>query len=259
VSEAIGGILITGAASGIGRAIALLAAERGKPVGLVDLAREALEHVAQQARELGAPSALALPADVTRESDVERAFAAMRAQGGLDGVVAAAGIAPPGMLHEAPPEHWDRVLATNLGGTVRTCRHALRAFLDEGRGGAIVCVSSPLGVAATPGGNAAYCASKAAVDGLVRSLAVDYGRAGVRVNSLRPGATETPLMWAGVPSPEIPAMRVAVGDVVPLGRLAEPAEPAAAALWLLSPEASYVTGSALVCDGGALARSALPA
>jgi len=127
----------------------------------------------------------------------------------------------------------------------------------ESDGGSIVCVSSPLAVVATPGGSGAYSASKGGVSALVRSLAVDYARRGIRVNALLPGPTETDLMWATVSAEEIDSTRELVAGEVPLGRLATPEEVARAAIWLLSDEASYVTGAQLPCDGGVLAKASI--
>ena len=100
----------------------------------------------------------------------------------------------------------------------------------------------------------AYSAAKAGVSALVRCLAVDYARYGIRVNAIVPGATETALMWDNVPHEDVAGMRETIHGEVPLGRQGDPQEPARAAVWLLSDEASYVTGSHLVCDGGILAK-----
>jgi NAD(P)-dependent dehydrogenase (short-subunit alcohol dehydrogenase family) len=126
-----------------------------------------------------------------------------------------------------------------------------------GTGGSIVCVSSPFALTAPEAGASAYSASKAGISALVRSLAVDYGRHGIRVNAILPGPTETELMWANVPESERARVRRTIESEVPLGRLADPKEPARAAMWLLSDNASYVTGSQLACDGGVLAKASV--
>ena len=124
--------------------------------------------------------------------------------------------------------------------------------------GAIVVCSSPAAfVAFASGGTSAYSASKGGVSALVRSLAIDYAQNGIRVNAVVPGPTETPLMWAAVPTSQREEVRQQVLREVPLRRIANPSEPAAAALWLLSDEAAYVTGSHLVCDGGVLAKASI--
>jgi NAD(P)-dependent dehydrogenase (short-subunit alcohol dehydrogenase family) len=148
-------------------------------------------------------------------------------------------------------------LAINLRGAALTCKHALRSFGRTGTPGAIVCLSSPLALSAPPGGNSAYCASKAGIDALVRSLAVDYASQSIRVNAIAPGPTETPLMFEAVSSEDVPEVRETVGSQVPLGRLAHPIEVAHAVLWLLSPQASFVTGASILCDGGVTAKASI--
>jgi NAD(P)-dependent dehydrogenase (short-subunit alcohol dehydrogenase family) len=199
---------------------------------------------------------LGLTCDVSREDQVDEAFAtAKREHGPLTGVVASAGIDRGGPLHDLSAAEWDDVIAVNLRGTFLTCRAALRGML--GRVGSLVCVSSPFAFVAAPGGVGAYSASKAGISALVRALAVDYGREGIRVNAVLPGPTETALMWAGVDPDRIEQVRAVIREEVPLGRLASPEEPARAVAWLLSDAASYVTGSQLACDGGVLAKASV--
>jgi NAD(P)-dependent dehydrogenase (short-subunit alcohol dehydrogenase family) len=246
-------LLITGAASGIGAAVARLAPD-ATPLVLVDRDEPAVLALAAELEGTGR-RAIAVGADVREADDVARAFVAAATLGDLGGVVASAGIDRGGLLHELPAASWDDVIAVNLRGAFLTCQAAVRAM--RGAGGSIVCVSSPLGQVAVPGGAAAYSASKAGIGALVRSAAVDYGRDGIRVNAVLPGPTETALMWAAVAPGEVAAMRDTVAAEVPLGRLADPGEPARAALWLLSDDASYVTGSQLACDGGVLAKASV--
>jgi NAD(P)-dependent dehydrogenase (short-subunit alcohol dehydrogenase family) len=130
-------------------------------------------------------------------------------------------------------------------------------MLDHGHGGSIVCASSPWGEVSAPGGATAYSASKGGVSAFVRSTALDYASHAVRVNAIVPGATETPLMWDGLPEDEIPAARARISEQLVVGRLATPEEIAEGIVWLLSDRASYVTGSHLVIDGGLMARASI--
>ena len=250
-------VLVTGGGSGIGRAVVMLCAERHARVAVVDLDAERSRAVAGEAQACGAAAALDICCDVSVESDVERAFATSESRlGPTYGVFANAGKDIGGMAHELPLNIWEHVLATNLTGVYLTCKHALRSMLSAGKGGSIVCTSSPAAfVGFAAGGAGAYSASKGGISALVRCLAVDYAKHGIRVNAVVPGSTETPLMWANVPEAQVPEMRQRICGEVPLGRLADPKEPARAVVWLLSEEASYVTGSHLVCDGGVLAKA----
>lgn len=248
-------LIVTGAASGIGAAVAAAAAADGRPVVLLDRDAPAVADWAQQLDARGARS-LALACDVADEAQVESAFArAERELGPPAALVTSAGIDRGGLAHEMDAATWDQVIAVNLRGTFLACRAALRTMVGTGAG-AIVCVSSPFALVAAEA-VAAYGSSKAGVCALVRSLAVDYAAYGIRVNAVLPGPTETTLMWANVPADEIDATRATVRREVPLARLAKPEEIARAALWLISDAASYVTGAQLACDGGLLARAAI--
>jgi NAD(P)-dependent dehydrogenase (short-subunit alcohol dehydrogenase family) len=252
-------VIITGAGAGIGRAVALLCADAGARVAALDLDGNAAAKVAGEALDRGAAAAIGLRCNVMVERDVEVALTVSQEKLGTPkGVFANAGVDLGGFVHELSFEVWERVIGTNLNGVYFTCKHALRYMLAAGQGGSIVCTSSPAAfVAFAAGAAGAYSASKGAVSALVRNLAIDYAKHQIRVNAVVPGPTETRLMWSNVPESEIPRMRQTICAEVPLGRLADPEEPARAVLWLLSDDSSYVTGSHLVCDGGVLAKASV--
>jgi NAD(P)-dependent dehydrogenase (short-subunit alcohol dehydrogenase family) len=252
----VGPTLVTGAGAGIGLAVARLLSRSGNAVALLDRDSARVGVAASELRVNGGGVALALSCDVSDEAELDSAFdEAERELGPLAGAVASAGIDRGGHLHELPAETWDEVIGVNLRGTFLTCRAAVRRML--GHGGSIVCVSSPFAFVAPPGGAGAYAASKGGISALVRALAVDYAPHGIRVNAVLPGPTETELMWAGTEPERVAEMRQTIRREVPLGRLADPEEPARAVVWLLSKAASYVTGSQLACDGGVLAKASV--
>jgi NAD(P)-dependent dehydrogenase (short-subunit alcohol dehydrogenase family) len=235
--------LVTGAASGIGRASALAFASAGASVALLDIDAEGLADTAAAVRAAGTHAEVQV-ADVgdlrTVTSAVGRAVAAF---GRLDAALNNAGVPGPYVpLDEYSEEDFMRILQVDLVGVWRCMRAEIRHMRAQGTG-AIVNTSSMLGAAAMPD-NGAYVAAKHGVHGLTRAAALELGGTGIRVNAIAPGVTRT-------------RMTSAVSDellrTVPLGRIAEPEEIAAAAVWLCSPEASYVTGSVLVADGGWLA------
>ena len=249
-------LYVTGGGAGIGRAVVELAGRRGYSVAALDLSEERAGEAAARARDAGAPASIGVACDVRDGLSVEAAFARSAAAVGEPGaLVCSAGIDRGGQVHEIGEAHWHDVIETNLGGVYRACRHALVAMLAAG-GGSIVCVGSPAGEVAFPGAGA-YSASKAGVAALVRAMAIDYVAAGIRVNGVLPGPTNTDLMWANVKDDERAEMLELITGEVPIGRLAEPSEIARMVLWLLSDEASYTTGSMLGCDGGVLARASV--
>jgi NAD(P)-dependent dehydrogenase (short-subunit alcohol dehydrogenase family) len=236
-------VLVTGAASGIGRASAVAFARAGASLALVDVDQDGLDGTLALVQGEGARAEL-IVADV---ADLDAVAAAVRQTvdryGRLDAAHNNAGVAGPFLpLDEYPPEAFHRVLQVNLVG-VWHCLRAEIAQMRQQRGGAIVNTSSMLGSAAMPD-NGAYIAAKHGVNGLTRAAALELAGSGIRVNAVAPGVTRT-------------AMTSAVSDdlvrSVPLARIAEPEEIAAAAVWLCSPQASYVTGTVLAADGGWLA------
>jgi NAD(P)-dependent dehydrogenase (short-subunit alcohol dehydrogenase family) len=171
--------------------------------------------------------------------------AALGRFGRLDGALNAAGVGPRGKsVHEMSAAQWDFVVNINLRGVFLCMKYEIEAMLRTG-GGSIVNVSSASAVMGHVN-SSEYCASKAGVTGLVRGAAIDYARLGIRVNALLPGATDTPLAHrARIDNPKI------VGTIpVPMGRMAQPREVAAGAVWMLSDEASYMTGQCMAIDAG---------
>lgn len=235
--------LVTGAASGIGRASALAFASAGASVALLDVDAEGLAETAATARAAGV-RAEALVTDVRDLGAVTGAVGrAVEAFGRLDAALNNAGVPGPYVpLDEYSEEDFMQILQVDLAGVWRCMRAEIRHMRVQGHG-AIVNTSSMLGAAAMPD-NGAYVAAKHGVHGLTRAAALELGGTGIRVNAIAPGVTRT-------------GMTSAVSDdllrAVPLGRIAEPEEIAAAVVWLCSPGASYITGSVLVADGGWLA------
>jgi len=235
--------LITGAASGIGRASALAFASAGASVALVDIDAEGLANTAAATQAAGG-RAETLVADVRDLQAVTFAIErAVQAFGRLDAAHNNAGVPGPYVpLDEYAEQDFMEILQVDLAGVWRCMRAEIRHMRTQGSG-AIVNTSSMLGSAAMPD-NGAYVAAKHGVHGLTRAAALELGGTGIRVNAIAPGVTRT-AMTSGVSDELLRA--------VPLGRIAEPEEIAAAAVWLCSPEASYITGSVLVADGGWLA------
>jgi NAD(P)-dependent dehydrogenase (short-subunit alcohol dehydrogenase family) len=241
------GAVVTGAASGIGKAIATAFIEAGASVLLCDRNAAALDAAA---RELG-ERAVGQVTDVSDESQVEGAMRKARATfGSLDIVVNCAGFGAIVPLIELPDDKWKSVQAVTLGGVFYGVKHGARQMLEQGRPGVIINISSVNG--RQPGeGQSAYCAAKAGVDMLTRCGALELGGRGIRVVGIAPGLVETPLTRHEL---ENPAMRKLFLDVIPMQRAVAPEEIAAAAVFLASDHAASINGETIAIDGGSLTR-----
>ena len=245
--------LITGAASGIGAASARLFAAEGARVALGDLNQAGLDSVGLDIQHAGG-EALTFETNVGDPAQVEQLVQATIAQfGRLDILFANAGVSGSGTVVDIPIEDFERVLDINLRGPFLCARFAI-PHIAAGGGGSVIFTASELALVGSPG-SPAYCASKAGLIGMARAMALDHAPQGIRVNCLCPGATDTPMLRNSFSRAVDPAADEA--DVVrrmPLGRLGTVEELARAALFLASEDASFVTGTALVVDGGWTAR-----
>jgi NAD(P)-dependent dehydrogenase (short-subunit alcohol dehydrogenase family) len=239
--------LVSGAAAGIGRAISIALAEAGADVACCDIdeagAVETAELVARSGRR-----GIARRCDVAEEPDTVAAVAATRAAfGRLDIVVSGAATHDDGgTIVETTLSEWQRVVAVNLTGSFLLCRAALPVMIASG-GGSIILIASQLGRVGSAG-RAAYCATKGALIQLAKVMAIDHAAQNIRVNTMSPGAVETGRLIRRYGSFE--AARAVMGPKHLLGRLGQPPEIAAAAVFLASDDASFVTGSDLLVDGG---------
>jgi NAD(P)-dependent dehydrogenase (short-subunit alcohol dehydrogenase family) len=245
--------VITGAASGIGGACALRFAREGAKIAALDVADPKPEHrdgVAKAARDV-----LWAKLDVRDEASVERAISGVLERfGRIDALVNAAGVSGVGSVDALDAAEWDRVLGINLKGTFLVSKHVVRAMKAQGSG-SIVHLASIEGIEGFQA-QAAYNASKGGVVVLTRNMAIDYGPFGVRVNCLCPGYIETP-MTDMLKAPGLEGIREQFIALHHLRRAGKPEEVAACALFLCSDDASFVTGHALVVDGGFTAGRSL--
>jgi 3(or 17)beta-hydroxysteroid dehydrogenase len=239
---------VTGAASGIGAAIARRFIAEGARVALADIDAAG---GAALAAELG-PAALFLRHDVTAEADwLDNLARAVTEFGRLDILVNNAGIGPAGTIEKTSLAEWRRIHAVNLDGVFLGCKHGIAALREAG-GGSIVNVSSVAGLMGTPT-LAAYGSSKAAVRQLTKSVALHCARLrdAIRCNSIHPAFAATPMVEAMIAQSKAPERtRAALEEQIPLGRLGEAEEVAALALYLASDESRFVTGGEFVIDGG---------
>ena len=235
---------ITGGGSGIGRAIARVLAENGARVAVADVNLEAAQQVTEEIREAGG-EAVAVHTDVTCPESVSAAVeSTVGAFGGIDILVNNAGICPMRAFEQISLEEWTRVVAINLTG-VFICTQAVIPYLRRSKHGRIINIGSLAGRTGGILAPAHYAATKAGMIGLTKVLASTVARYGVTANCIAPGTTDTPLTaeWD-------PQLREHILQKVPLGRLGSPEDVAAAALYLASDGASWVTGATLDVNGG---------
>jgi len=247
--------LITGGAGGIGRATALLFASEGAAIGIVDLNQERGQEVAREISIAGG-RAIFERADVTRSADCRRAVERTVHEfgGGIHILFNNAGIIRRASVVEISEQDWDAVMAVNVKSVFLMSR-AVIPIMAGAEGGSIINTASGWGLAGGPRA-AAYCASKGAVVLLTKAMAIDHGRQKIRVNCICPGDTDTAMLRSEARQlGEAEDRFLSDSARRPLGRVGTPEEIAQAALYLASDAASFVTGAALVVDGGGLAES----
>ena len=241
--------IITGAAAGIGAASAALFAREGAKVVAVDIARELLDQISARIGQVGG-ECLAVVADVSQRDQVENVLrSTMQKFGRVDILFNNAGIVPTGKLEATSEEQWDRAMAINVKSMYLFC-HAVIPLMKVAGGGVILNTASATALRAVTD-RACYTATKAAVIGLTKSMALDYVLDNIRVNCLCPGTVETPSLiqrLAAFPDPEEARKNFIARQ--PMGRFGTAEEIAQAALYLVSPSAEFVTGVAFAIDGG---------
>jgi NAD(P)-dependent dehydrogenase (short-subunit alcohol dehydrogenase family) len=238
------GVVITGGASGIGLATANAVAEVGRPVAIWDLQPDRAEEAAEAVAAAHGVATVGMAVDVRdTEALADAADDAVAAIGTVGGVVHAAGVPDAVDLPDLTDKTWDPLMEVNL----RAYAMVVQAFLSQLRANApdaaVVGIASIHGIVANPM-NPAYAASKAGVLGLTRSMAIRFAGEGIRVNAICPGFIDTPML------PDIDAMRDRFATAAPMGRLGRPSEIGTTARFLLSTEASFITGASVVVDGG---------
>lgn len=245
--------MVTGAGRGIGRAIAERFAAEGAAVVVADLQEPSGEETVQGIVETGGRATF-VATDVAVESAVQRLFAqTAQTFGRLDVLVNNAAIGgPSGDATAFDAAAWRQTLDVNLTGPFLCAKYAIPLLRETG-GGAIVNIASVLGVLGIPG-NLAYGTCKAGLIGMTRILALDHARENIRVNAILPGSVNTPLLWGDADEATRASLKQHFDEAIPNGRIGDPAEIAAAAVFLASDEASYINGTTLAVDGGLLCR-----
>lgn len=240
------GVIVTGGASGIGKATVLTLAEAGRPIAAWDLDAAGAEAVAAEARERFGVPGIGVGIDVAETSAFGAAIARSRAaMGSIGGLVHGAGITGPGSVEQLTEATWDRTLDIHLRAGALLIRD-LVPDLTTNPSSAVVAISSIEGIVAHAG-IVSYCAAKAGLLGLARSSAAHLGARGVRVNAICPGFIDTPMFSSALTSDEV---RKAYQDRIPLKRIGRPEDIARTARFLLSTDAAYITAAEIVVDGG---------
>lgn len=241
--------MITGGASGIGRATAELFAREGALVAIADYSKGAGQDTVKTIKEAGG-NAIFTPVDVSDSTQVTYMVeVAIQAYGRIDILFNGAGILYYGTVLETDEQSWNRVLSINLTGTYLCCRAVLPHMIRQG-GGSIINVASTVGAHDACANAVAYVTSKGGVTLFTRAMAIDHAKQGIRVNALVPGATDTPMIRNAI----APEALEALAASHPIGRLGRPEELAKAVLFLASDDASFVTGTAMYVDGGQTAK-----
>lgn len=250
--------VVTGWGSGIGREIALAFADVGAHVAGFDVVPEAGKETAAEVADRGRQS-LSVRCDVSSPAEVEAAYAAIDERfGRIDVLVNNAFVGSHSHPADIPFDEWKRVLDVNITGYFLCVQQAGRRMMAQGRGGAIINMSSIGGSSALGRGNFAYSVSKGATNQFTRELAIEWAPHGIRVNAIQPCQVRTPALQKLIDDPQFDSDTLLSTFLrgIPLGRLAEPADIAAAAVFLASDAAAMVTGSMLPVDGGNLAMNA---
>jgi 3-oxoacyl-[acyl-carrier protein] reductase len=240
--------IVTGAASGIGRAAALHLANAGAGLTLVDIDKTLLKSLAGEIEATGAPKPLVEKVDVSSEAEVKSAVEnTLSAFGRIDFLVTSAGILRRSKFADMAIAEWDLMIGVNLRGTFLCCHAVVPTMLKQG-GGVIVNVASLAGRTASVLGGAHYTAAKHGVVGLTRHIARELGPSGIRVNAFCPGATLTPLVQRATPQEELDRIAAAM----PIRRWSKPEEQARVIAFLLSEDSCFMTGACVDSNGGAV-------
>ena len=245
--------LVTGAGSGIGQAIALLFAAEGARVGVADFSEAGGTATVERIRQAGGEGEF-YQLDVSKSADVKRTVdSVLQRWGRLDILCNNAGIGVAATVVDTAEEDWDRTIAVDLKGVFLGCKYAIPPMIERG-GGVIVNTASVAGQVGVLN-RAAYCAAKAGVVGLTKSVAVDYVTQHIRVNAVCPGTVDSPWIQRILSAQADPVgERQRMVERQPMGRMGQPEEIARAALYLACDDSAFVTGTALIIDGGLTAR-----